>query len=975
VNTTTKLRLLTLPTALVSTAIIRAVTSNVGLKLDKVKQRKMIRNKIGFIKLIRLWGIVFLTALAVAIVGTDLVTTYHYSNIRVDNMRTDYVEQQKQMSKHEVERVVNMINYERTQSETLTRNKIKSRVYEAYAIAQHIYQQNKTAKSEAEIQQMIIEALRPIRFEHGSGYYFATRLDGVELLFADKPEMEGLNLLDLQDTRGRYVIKDTIEIAEQSGEGFYEYHWTKPQSAGRDLKKISFIKRFEPYDWFIGTGLYVDDIEEQIKATWMERINNIRFGKNSVGYLFAVDWRGKSLAHGAQPDLIGQNGWEWVDSRGNKTTQLLIAASKKRDGGYTSFWWRKPDTGKESPKIAYAKAVPEWELFVGSGVYVDDIEQSVTTLQAALNTQTKAKIISFIIIVVIALALFLTLFNLLSNRLRKDLNMFVSFFDKAAFSDKKIDRETVQFVELDQMAKSANKMITDRKKAEESLRESREKYKSIVDNIGIGVALISPSMEVIEMNQQMREWFPGHDLNKRPICYRTFNNPPREEICEYCPTCRTFEDGIVHESTIVTPYVDKTRNFRIVSSPLINSQGEVTAAIEMVEDITERLNLQAQLIQAQKMEAIGTLAGGVAHDYNNISSIIIGYSEFALESIDQSDPLHNDLMEILTTAKRSTNITRQLLAFARQQTIAPKVIDINDTMANILKMLRRLIGEDIDLAWLPGAEVWPVKIDPSQVDQILANLCVNARDAIADVGKVTIETRNISFGEDYCADHVGFIPGDFVLLAVSDDGSGMAPETLDKIFEPFFTTKSLGKGTGLGLSTVYGIVKQNNGFINVYSEPEKGTTFKIYLSRHTGESVEARHESTLENPLSRGETVLLVEDDGSILELGKRMLNNLGYTVLSAATPNEAISLAEEHDNAIDLLITDVIMPEMNGRELSEQLRTRYSNLKTLFMSGYTANVIAHRGVLEDGVCFMPKPFSKKDLAVKVREALGNDNS
>lgn len=342
--------------------------------------------------------------------------------------------------------------------------------------------------------------------------------------------------------------------------------------------------------------------------------------------------------------------------------------------------------------------------------------------------------------------------------------------------------------------------------------------------------------------------------------------------------------------------------------------------------------------------------------------------------MDPGDPLHADLVEIFTAAKRSTDITRQLLAFARQQPIAPKIIDLNDTIESMLKMIRRLIGEDIDLAWLPGSELWPVKIDPTQVDQVLANLCVNARDAIAGVGKVTIETKNISFDEAYCADHAGFVPGEYVLLAVSDDGRGMAPETLDKIFEPFFTTKGVGKGTGLGLATVYGIVKQNNGFINVYSEPEKGTTIKIYLFRHTGQAVvEAHRESTLEIPLSRGETVLLVEDDGSILKLGKRILEELGYVVLSATSPSEAMSLAEEHAGEINLLITDVVMPVMNGRELSEQLQLLYPNLKILFMSGYTANVIVHRGVLEEGVCFIPKPFSKKDLAVKVREVLDGE--
>ncbi len=390
----------------------------------------------------------------------------------------------------------------------------------------------------------------------------------------------------------------------------------------------------------------------------------------------------------------------------------------------------------------------------------------------------------------------------------------------------------------------------------------------------------------------------------------------------------------------------------------------------ILQNITEQKKVEMQLQQAQKMESIGRLAGGVAHDYNNISSIIIGYSELALEQVKQEDPLHEDLVEILTAAKRSTDITRQLLAFARKQTIDPKVLDLNDTIGSMLKMLRRLIGENIDLLWLPGAQVWPVKIDPSQVDQIIANIGVNARDAIADVGKITIETKNMSFDEDYCTDHAGFVPGDYLLLAMSDDGSGIEPDIMDKIFEPFFTTKRLGKGTGLGLSTVYGIVKQNNGFINVYSEPKKGTTIKIYLPRHEGQTVETHGDNNMEIPLSRGETVLLVEDDGSILKLGKRILEELGYSVLSFSSPLEAAGLTKEKAGELNLLITDVIMPEMNGQELSEHLKSLWPNLKILFMSGYTANVIAHRGVLDEGVNFISKPFSKKDMAVKVREVL-----
>ena len=387
---------------------------------------------------------------------------------------------------------------------------------------------------------------------------------------------------------------------------------------------------------------------------------------------------------------------------------------------------------------------------------------------------------------------------------------------------------------------------------------------------------------------------------------------------------------------------------------------------------SKRESLEDQLTQAQKMESIGRLAGGVAHDYNNMLSIIIGYAESAIEQLDPGDPIYDDIREILDAGNRSSEITRQLLAFARQQTVAPKVLDLNENSENMLKMLRRLIGEDIDLAWLPGAELWPVKIDPSQIDQILANLCVNAKDAIAGVGKVTIETGNRKFDEEYCVDHPGFIPGDFVSLAVSDTGRGIPAEIVDSIFEPFFTTKKLHQGTGLGLATVYGIVKQNDGFINVYSEPEEGSTIKIYLPRYTGQIKTKDRKKTEEVPQSRGETILLVEDDESILRLGRKMLESLGYKIFTAGTPGEAIELAKKHADEINLLLTDVVMPEMNGRELSEHLQTQNPGLKVLFMSGYTANVIAHRGVLDEGVHFIAKPLSKKELAVKVRETLGN---
>jgi len=386
----------------------------------------------------------------------------------------------------------------------------------------------------------------------------------------------------------------------------------------------------------------------------------------------------------------------------------------------------------------------------------------------------------------------------------------------------------------------------------------------------------------------------------------------------------------------------------------------------------ERKKLQDQLTQAQKMESVGRLAGGVAHDFNNMLNIILGYTEMAMEDTVTDDPLQDTLREIFSAAKRSADITRQLLAFARKQTIAPKVIDLNDSIESMLKMLRRLIGEDINLAWLPGANIRQVRMDPSQIDQILANLCVNARDAIADVGKITIETDNTTFDSEYCAEHQGFVAGDFVLLAVSDDGCGMDQETLANVFEPFFSTKDVGKGTGLGLATVFGIVKQNGGFINVCSEPDQGTTFRIYLPRYRAETESPLKKTADKIVMGGTETILLVEDEPSILNLARMMLERYGYKVLTAGTPGEAISLAREHTGRIHLLMTDVVMPEMNGRELAKNVLSLYPHLKCLFMSGYTANVIAYRGVLDEGVNFIQKPFSKADLADKVRDALDN---
>jgi PAS domain S-box-containing protein len=384
----------------------------------------------------------------------------------------------------------------------------------------------------------------------------------------------------------------------------------------------------------------------------------------------------------------------------------------------------------------------------------------------------------------------------------------------------------------------------------------------------------------------------------------------------------------------------------------------------------EKEKLQVSLGEAQRLDSVGRLAGGVAHDFNNMLGVILGYVEMALEDVAPEGSLHASLLEIRKAARRSADLTAQLLTFARRQMIRPRALDLNDTVTDVVKMLRRVIREDIVLAWLPGEDLWRVRMDPAQIDQLVANLVINARDSIVGVGTVTIETANASLDAEYCAAHSGARPGEYVRLAVTDTGGGMSQEILRHVFEPFFTTKDVGKGTGLGLASVYGIVKQNDGMVDARSEPGRGTTFAVYFPRFTAENAEQPGAEEMEAVPGGTETVILVEDEVAMLGFAKAMLERLGYTVLAAGSPVEAMRLVEECPDDIQLLVTDVVMPRMSGRELAERLTRIRPHLKVLFMSGYGEAVIAQHGVLLEGARFIRKPFSLKEMAGEIRKAL-----
>jgi PAS domain S-box-containing protein len=415
---------------------------------------------------------------------------------------------------------------------------------------------------------------------------------------------------------------------------------------------------------------------------------------------------------------------------------------------------------------------------------------------------------------------------------------------------------------------------------------------------------------------------------------------------------------------------DSWRTLESSAVPILDSQGDITGFRGVDRDVTERNKLTAQLLQAHKMESVGRLAGGVAHDFNNMLGVILGYSEMAFKQMDSSHPAQASLKEIQKAAQRSADLTRQLLAFARKQVVEPKVLQLNDAMDRALNFLKRLIGEHINLVWLPGKKLWPVKMDPNQVDQILANLCINARDAIEGVGKITIETGNYIVDKAYCLDKPGMVPGEYAVLSVTDTGHGIEKKIVNKIFEPFFTTKPQGKGTGLGLSTVYGIVKQNNGFIYASSDLGEYTTFRVYLPRYSGEMELSKENNKIVNNQTGTETILLVEDQKEILNLMKLFLENLGYTVTAEGSSHRALQIFGNNPKKFHLLITDMIMPEMSGRDLWNEIQAICPDHKCLFMSAYSPGGLLGLIKLEENEHFLQKPFSQKALAIKVREAL-----
>ncbi len=940
------------------------------------------QKKISFIKSIRLWGILFLLILAGVLIVVDVSRSYRDANTRADQLRVDFIEQQRQLINFEVERVVNLINFETEHVIQLEQDRIKARVYEAYAIAENIYQQHKSTKSTAEIRKIIIDAIRPIRFDQGRGYYFIDGLDGFSYLFADHPEYEGSSMLDIQDTRGDYITRNMINIVTSSDEGFYRYYWTKPAGTKSDYLKLSFLKRFEPLNWFIGTGVYLDAVETSMQKIISQYVENHRFGPNHLGYVFILDLQDIQggdkfaimYANPNRPDLIGKYISDDLQDAKGKTFRKEFLRGLREDGEcYVDYWYKKFDKPGPSPKTSFFKLTEDGRFIVAAGVYLDDVEEKILNMQVGLNSEIKSGIQLFIFVVLVTILIFILLLNKMSRGLNNDFRLFADFFNRAAHSSEAINRDQVRFVELDQMAESANQMLIDKDLAEKALVDEREQLLVTLHSIVDGVITTDTNGHIELMNrvaENLTGWIQADAAGRAieeifNLGYGKNHPDPDRNLLE-----GQLENSVaVSELKALLTAKDGTE-YRIVTStaPIYGTHGEIRGKVIVFRDETERLKNEEELFKAKKLESVGLLAGGIAHDFNNILAGLFGNIELAKRKIPEDHAAYSYLQVAHQALERATNLTKQLLTFAKGGEPLLEAVSVQQVINAVVQF--NLSGSPVKAVLDFPDNLWPVKADKGQFGQVFSNLTINAKHAMPMGGTLYITAENISYREGD-ASTIGST--DCIKLVVRDEGVGMAADLLDKIFDPYFSTKQT--GSGLGLATVHSIIEKHRGHISVVSEPGQGTTFTILIPAERSSQRGADQASSGDvSPAMVAGRVLVVDDEEIIREVLVEMLALSGYTIDTADEGEAGRKMYQEamdNGNPYDLVIMDLTIPGgMGGKEAVEAILDIDPAAKVIASSGYSTDPIMAKYLDYGFKGKLIKPFRLEDLQNEISRVM-----
>jgi signal transduction histidine kinase/ActR/RegA family two-component response regulator len=801
--------------------------------------------------------VVAILLLSGTVVGYFWISREHqYQLETMQRIHEDHVALRKAEVRAIVEQLVEEIAFHQAEVEDRLKRNIAEKVRAAIDIAAAIHAREGEIRDEAEVKQLIIETLMPLRFFDGRGYYWIHDTDHVLVAHPFREGSIGGDDTDLEDSEGQLLIQDFVSAAlSDSRGGFVDYYWSKPEIDERyhrqlGRKKIAYLELFEPYNWVIGVGEYVEDVEAQTQEAMIRRIASVRFGE--AGYIFNHDRHGVCLNH-VNEEVIGQNRWELLDASGMKLVQELDRVGRQPGGGFLEYVATiDPRTGEPAKKLSFVRSVDDWGWVMGAGVYIEDIEARLAEVQAGMHQ-------------------------------RLVLNILIA-----------------------------------------------------------GIALGITAMLVLLVSQRMAAWF-SRELNLIVS---------RSESGEDAPV----DLGSLH----------------------IAELREIGEKSNMV--LAQNAKIQAQLLQAQKMESVGILAGGVAHDFNNLLHVMRGNIELLARNPSIDPQGATRLKSVTTSLDRAARLVQQLLLFSRKVESGKEPVDLNQEVRDAAQMLERTIPKMIALELRLDPAARTISGDPVQVEQALLNLANNAVDAMPEGGRLIIETRNVDLYANFVASNPGSSVGPHVLLTVADTGCGMDAATLRQAFDPFFTTKEVGQGTGLGLASVYGIVKSHGGYIHCYSEPGQGTTFRIYLPAadpyEAGPDKPHQPEAAIKanrDGDSNVRTILVVDDEPTIRELTQEALEDFGYAVLHAASGEEALDIYQEHGQTIALVLLDLNMPGMGGHKCLQELLRLNPTVRVVISSGYSATGQAAESLKSGAVGFIGKPYQLKELEATVREALGKE--
>ncbi|MDH3359912.1 MAG: cache domain-containing protein, partial [Desulfobulbaceae bacterium] len=738
--------------------------------------------------------------------------------VDLDRMRNEHIKTNKQEILHQVNIHIEDARFKLSTIESQLRHNLQTETKNGWAIADNIYNSNKNTLSDTQIKKLIIEALMPMRFFNGRGYYWIVDTSPGYKLIAHpfRPDFIGKNHADLTDRKGQKFIRNFVKVAQKNDAGgFVSYFWTKPDVSDRlylerGEKKIAFLKLFKPFGWVIGTGEYVHDVESQLQKEFLTRLNTVHYGNQ--GYISTYTFDGVCLS---DPDKNNPNDIKMV--------QKIIRAGQQPGGGFIeSVDAKTAENDNPTKKINYVNAFREWHWVLSAGFHLDDIDHQMTKFREDMLSDLYHRTLITAAIILATLALSYLLSQLFSKRLVRELELFSTFFKNAATNPEKINADQMTITEFSNLAHTANQMVEERQKFQTDLQQSKEVWVKSFNAISDLVTIHDKNLRVIRSNKAVCNF-----LNQRQEdiigkhCHNIFQHNKGQ--CPNCPAQKTLADKLSHTAVIHFPKLQKI--FQITTTPTFDDQDQLEYIVHVAKDISEQKRLEEELVQSQKMKAIGTLAGGIAHDFNNILTSLLGFADLAEEEARDSKTAHY-IRQITTAGLRASDLVKQLLAFSRNTGDTPEHISLGHTALAALQLLQTTTPASVKIITnnMPTDET--ILANPAKINQIMVNLGTNALHAMAgQQGTMTINIARKELSSAEVADQSGINPGPFMLLTVTDTGHGINPDILDHIFDPYFTTKDVGKGIGMGLAVVHGIVKELGGFIKVESKINHGTTF------------------------------------------------------------------------------------------------------------------------------------------------------